>query len=77
MDRLLIETDSPYLAPVPFRGKTNNPFLRSLCGQTAGQTAWHQPEEIGELTSQKLNRLCFQKLLSDAEITSTESNKLL
>src|SRR5690606_25137408 len=25
MDRLLIETDSPYLAPVPFRGKTNDP----------------------------------------------------
>ena len=25
MDRMLIETDSPYLAPVPFRGKTNNP----------------------------------------------------
>lgn len=27
MDRLLIETDSPYLAPVPFRGKTNHPAL--------------------------------------------------
>ena len=25
LDRLLIETDSPYLAPVPYRGKTNNP----------------------------------------------------
>ena len=25
-DRLLIETDSPYLAPVPFRGKTNTPL---------------------------------------------------
>jgi len=25
MDRLLVETDSPYLAPVPFRGKTNEP----------------------------------------------------
>ncbi len=27
MDRLLIETDSPYLAPVPYRGKTNDPSL--------------------------------------------------
>lgn len=27
LDRLLIETDSPYLAPVPFRGKTNDPSL--------------------------------------------------
>ena len=25
LDRLLIETDSPYLSPVPFRGKTNQP----------------------------------------------------
>lgn len=27
LDRMLIETDSPYLAPVPFRGKTNDPSL--------------------------------------------------
>ena len=27
LDRLLVETDAPYLAPVPFRGKTNHPAL--------------------------------------------------
>jgi len=36
-DRLLIETDSPYLAPVPYRGKTNNPsfvpFVAKLLGE--------------------------------------------
>jgi hypothetical protein len=32
LDRMLIETDSPYLAPVPYRGKTNNPVVRALCG---------------------------------------------
>ena len=49
LDRLLIETDSPYLAPVPFRGKTNNPSyvpyvaaqiaaLRNLPVQAIAQT---------------------------------------
>ena len=32
LDRILIETDAPYLAPVPFRGKPNQPSLVSLVG---------------------------------------------
>ncbi len=36
LDRLLIETDSPYLAPVPYRGKTNNPSYVPLGRRTAG-----------------------------------------
>src|SRR3569623_686732 len=36
MDRLLIETDSPYLAPVPYRGKTNNPsYVPYVAGELA------------------------------------------
>lgn len=36
-DRLLIETDAPYLAPVPFRGKTNEPaFVRHVAECIAG-----------------------------------------
>jgi TatD DNase family protein len=35
--RLLIETDSPYLAPVPYRGKTNNPsYVPFVAQQVAG-----------------------------------------
>jgi TatD DNase family protein len=33
LDRLLIETDSPYLAPAPFRGKTNSPALVTYVAQ--------------------------------------------
>jgi TatD DNase family protein len=50
-DRLLIETDSPYLAPVPFRGKTNNPsyvpYVARLLADLRGGTA----EDIGHLTT--------------------------
>jgi TatD DNase family protein len=50
-DRLLIETDSPYLAPVPFRGKLNNPsyvpFVAKLLGDLRGCTS----EAIGDLTT--------------------------
>ncbi len=49
-DRLLVETDSPYLAPVPMRGKRNEPALvRHTCSALAGildQT----PEQVARLT---------------------------
>jgi TatD DNase family protein len=36
LDRMLIETDSPYLAPVPFRGKQNQPaFVRHVAEEIA------------------------------------------
>jgi TatD DNase family protein len=56
-DRLLIETDSPYLAPVPYRGKTNNPsyvpFVAKLLGELRGQTS----EAVGELTTRNFLKL--------------------
>ncbi|MOA23133.1 putative deoxyribonuclease YcfH [compost metagenome] len=36
LERLLVETDSPYLAPVPFRGKTNEPaFVKHVAAHIA------------------------------------------
>jgi TatD DNase family protein len=57
LDRLLIETDSPYLAPVPYRGKTNNPsYVPHVARQLA--TLRNLPvQEIAELTSRNFERL--------------------
>jgi TatD DNase family protein len=61
-DRLLIETDSPYLAPVPFRGKTNSPayvpYVAKLLAELRGAT----PEDIGHLTSVNFDVL-FSKVV--------------
>jgi TatD DNase family protein len=36
LDRILVETDSPYLAPIPFRGKTNQPaFVKHVAAEVA------------------------------------------
>lgn len=56
-DRLLIETDSPYLAPVPYRGKTNNPsYVPHVAAQVA-QLRGCTPEQVGELTSRNFETL--------------------
>lgn len=56
-DRLLIETDSPYLAPPPYRGKTNNPsYVRFVAAELARLRAC-SIEQIAELTSSNFDRL--------------------
>jgi TatD DNase family protein len=57
MDRMLIETDSPYLAPVPFRGKTNNPSYVPYVAQQIAQIRNLPVEEVAQATSANFNRL--------------------
>src|SRR5687767_4864467 len=57
LDRLLIETDSPYLAPVPFRGKTNNPSYVPYVAQQLAQIRQLPVEEIARVTSANFERL--------------------
>ena len=57
MDRLLIETDSPYLAPAPFRGKTNNPSYVPLVAQQIATLRGCSVEEVGAASSQNFTRL--------------------
>jgi TatD DNase family protein len=49
---LLIETDSPYLAPVPMRGKTNEPSFVPLVAQRLAEIRNTSASAVGELTSQ-------------------------
>ncbi|MGI9134774.1 MAG: TatD family hydrolase [Rhodoferax sp.] len=60
-DRLLIETDSPYLAPVPYRGKTNNPSLVPWVAKQLAQLRGSTPEHIGQVTSANFTRLFLPK----------------
>ena len=57
LDRLLIETDSPYLAPVPFRGKRNQPAYVPHVAAEIGQLRGTTPEEIGRATTANFFRL--------------------
>jgi TatD DNase family protein len=57
MDRLLIETDSPYLAPVPYRGKTNNPSYVPWVAKQLAEIKGCSPETIGEQTSRNFDVL--------------------
>jgi len=57
LDRILIETDSPYLAPVPFRGKTNNPSLVPYVAQQLASVRGQSLETIAKASSDNFSRL--------------------
>ncbi len=56
-DRILLETDSPYLAPVPYRGKKNEPSYVRLVAETVARVRGVALEEIAEITSANTERL--------------------
>lgn len=57
LDRLLIETDCPYSAPVPHRGKRNEPAFVGLVCQEVARVKRIGPEEAAEATSANARRL--------------------
>ena len=57
LDRMLIETDSPYLAPVPHRGKTNNPSYVPFVAQQIASLTDQSVEEVARLTSANFSTL--------------------
>jgi TatD DNase family protein len=57
LDRLLIETDSPYLAPIPYRGKRNEPAWVSYVGRFIAQLRNMDEAALGQATSSNFFRL--------------------
>lgn len=62
LDRLLIETDSPYLAPVPYRGKTNNPSYVPFVAAQLADIRQCPVEQMAEITSRNFEAL-FKEVL--------------
>lgn len=57
MDRLLVETDSPYLAPVPYRGKSNEPAFVVKTLETLAKVKGVTVEDMAQVTSDNFFRL--------------------
>ncbi len=56
-DRLLVETDSPYLAPVPYRGKRNEPSYVAKTAAVLGELRGMEPAALATLTTDNFRRL--------------------
>jgi len=50
LDRIMVETDSPYLAPVPYRGKSNHPANVTIVGETVAQARQIDVAEVARAT---------------------------
>jgi TatD DNase family protein len=61
MDRILVETDAPYLAPVPYRGKRNEPAFIAATAQVLADVKGVSPQAIAAETSANALRL-FSKM---------------
>jgi TatD DNase family protein len=57
LERLLIETDSPWLSPAPFRGKTNHPGRVSLVAQKLAEIRGESLQTLASATYANANRL--------------------
>jgi TatD DNase family protein len=59
-DRLLVETDAPYLAPVPFRGKRNEPAYVAHTAKVLAEVRHLETKAVADVTTENFRRL-FRK----------------
>jgi len=73
LDRMLIETDSPYLAPIPWRGKRNEPAYVVETARHIGELRGVPGQEIGRATTENFYRF-FQETLTAEDAEDAEGN---
>jgi TatD DNase family protein len=66
-DRLLVETDAPYLAPEPHRGKPNQPAFTALTAARLAEAVGLQAEELAQVTTANFYRLFAKAAALDGE----------
>jgi TatD DNase family protein len=64
-ERLLVETDAPYLAPVPHRGRTNEPAYVAHTARVLGQVVGVSEAEIAKITTANFYRLFAKAAVAD------------
>ena len=57
MNNVILETDAPYLAPVPFRGKRNEPAYTKIVAEMLSNITGYSIDEIEEMTTANATRL--------------------
>ena len=62
-NRLLIETDSPYLSPVPNRGKKNEPAFIKFTAEKLAELQNIKVSELVDITTKNFNKLFFDRLI--------------
>jgi TatD DNase family protein len=65
LERLLIETDAPYLAPVPWRGRRNEPAYVVETAKKVAEIKGLPLQEVAAATSANWKRLCLQETVKD------------
>lgn len=73
-DRLLVETDAPYLAPVPHRGSRNEPSYVVHTAQTLAQTLDLEPDALWRQSTENFFRL-FSKVPRNAEMNDQAGSR--
>jgi TatD DNase family protein len=69
-DRLLVETDAPYLAPEPHRGRTNEPAYVAQTARVLAETIGIGDDEVAQITTENFYRLFRKAAVADARQAS-------